>query len=93
MLEAPEQDYAPEIKAPRRTSATPNRKLRRDFSEDFAEDFADDFAEEDDAPGHAAAAGWRAAEVSRRVAANQVGKDRGGLRGAGLPGALCGGCC
>lgn len=46
MLEAPEQDYAREPRAPRRTSAAPARKLRRDLSEDFA----DDFPEEDDAP-------------------------------------------
>ncbi len=46
MLEAPEQDYAREPAAPRRTSAAPARKLRRDLSEDFADDFPD----EDDAP-------------------------------------------
>jgi cell division protein FtsQ len=46
VLEAPEQDYAPEMTVPRRTSVAPNRKLRRDFSEDFAEDFA----EEEDVP-------------------------------------------
>lgn len=46
MLEAPEQEYAREPVAPRRTSATPKRKLRRDFSEDFADDFP-----EDDLPG------------------------------------------
>ena len=38
MLDAPEQDYAPESVAPRRTSVTPKRKLRRDFTEDFADD-------------------------------------------------------
>ena len=38
VLEAPEQDYAPEPVAPRRTSVTPKRKLRRDFTEDFADD-------------------------------------------------------
>jgi cell division protein FtsQ len=46
VLEAPEQDYAREPAVPRRTSAAPRRKLRRDFSEDFADDFPD----EDDAP-------------------------------------------
>jgi cell division protein FtsQ len=46
VLETPEQDYAREPKAPRRTSGEPRRKLRRDFSEDFADDFPD----EDDAP-------------------------------------------
>jgi cell division protein FtsQ len=46
VLEAPEQDYAREPRVPRRTSAVPKRKLRRDFSEDFA----DDFPEEEDAP-------------------------------------------
>lgn len=46
MLEAPEQEYAREPVASRRTSATPKRKLRRDFSEDFA----DDFSEDDDLP-------------------------------------------
>ncbi|HZY60996.1 MAG TPA: FtsQ-type POTRA domain-containing protein [Edaphobacter sp.] len=47
MLEAPEQEYAREPMVPRRTSATPKRKLRRDFSEDFA----DDFPEDDELPG------------------------------------------
>lgn len=42
VLEAPEQDYAREPAVPRRTSAAPRRKLRRDFSEDFADDFPDD---------------------------------------------------
>jgi cell division protein FtsQ len=46
VLEAPEQDYAREPAVPRRTSAAPKRKLRRDFTEDFADDFPD----EDDAP-------------------------------------------
>ena len=42
----PEQDYAREPRVPRRTSAAPTRKLRRDFTEDFA----DDFPEDEDAP-------------------------------------------
>jgi cell division protein FtsQ len=46
VLEAPEQDYARETRVPRRTSAAPARKLRRDLSEDFA----DDFPEDNDAP-------------------------------------------
>jgi cell division protein FtsQ len=46
VLDAPEQNRASEPARPRRVSATPNRKLRRDFSEDFADDFDD----EDDAP-------------------------------------------
>ncbi len=46
MLEAPEQDFAREPAVPRRTSAAPRRKLRRDLSEDFA----DDFPEDEDAP-------------------------------------------
>ena len=46
MLETPEKDYVREPAVPRRTSAAPKRKLRRDFSEDFA----DEFPEEDDAP-------------------------------------------
>ncbi len=45
MLEAPEQDYASEPVAPRRTSVTPKRKLRRDFTEDFADDWEDPLAE------------------------------------------------
>ena len=65
MLEAPEQDYAPELTVPRRTSATPNRKLRRDFSDDFAEDFAD--SDEDDVP------------VTRRGRKGVRVKFRGGL--------------
>ncbi|MEO6910552.1 MAG: FtsQ-type POTRA domain-containing protein, partial [Edaphobacter sp.] len=44
MLEAPEKDYAREPAVPRRTSATPARKLRRDLSEDFADDFSDEDA-------------------------------------------------
>jgi cell division protein FtsQ len=35
VVETPEQSYAPEKAVPRRTSATPRRKLRRDFDEDF----------------------------------------------------------
>jgi cell division protein FtsQ len=46
VLEAPERDYAREPLVPRRTSAAPKRKLRRDLSEDFADDFPDD----EDAP-------------------------------------------
>ena len=55
VLEAPEQDYAPEFRAPRRTSASPKRKLRRDFSEDFA----DDLMEDDDVPAAARRGGVR----------------------------------
>ena len=55
MLDAPEQDYAREPKVPRRTSAAPKRKLRRDFSEDFA----DDFPEDDDASGRRRSQGLR----------------------------------
>lgn len=40
MLEAPEDEYAPDA-APRRASVTPQRKLRRDFTEDFADGLAD----------------------------------------------------
>jgi cell division protein FtsQ len=39
VLDAPKTDYASEQRVPRRTSAAPSRKLRRDFDEDFAEDF------------------------------------------------------
>jgi cell division protein FtsQ len=46
VLEAPEQDYAREARVPRRRSAAPTRKLRRDLTEDFADDFPD----ESDAP-------------------------------------------
>jgi cell division protein FtsQ len=46
VLEAPERNYAPESVVPRRVTASPNRKLRRDFSEEFADDFDDD----EDAP-------------------------------------------
>ena len=42
MLEAPEERYASESGGPRRVSAAPNRKLRRDLSEDFAEPYEDD---------------------------------------------------
>ncbi|MCU1253125.1 MAG: Polypeptide-transport-associated domain protein FtsQ-type [Edaphobacter sp.] len=42
MLEAPEERYASESAGPRRVSAAPNRKLRRDLSEDFAEPYEDD---------------------------------------------------
>src|ERR1700754_4625808 len=44
VLEAPEERYASESARPRRASATPNRKLRRDLSEDFAEPYEDDLA-------------------------------------------------
>jgi cell division protein FtsQ len=37
VLEAPERDYAPESAGPRRVSASPNRKLRRDFSDELAD--------------------------------------------------------
>jgi cell division protein FtsQ len=46
VLEAPERKYASEPVVPRRVTASPNRKLRRDFSEEFADDFDDD----EDAP-------------------------------------------
>jgi cell division protein FtsQ len=46
VLEAPERNYAPESVVPRRVTASPNRKLRRDFSEEFADDFDGD----EDAP-------------------------------------------
>jgi cell division protein FtsQ len=46
VLDAPERRYASESGAPRRVSASQDRRLRRDLSEDFAED---PFAE-DDAP-------------------------------------------
>ncbi len=50
MLEAPEQDYAPESERPRRGSGGLGRRVRREFSEDFADDF-DGFDEESsDAP-------------------------------------------
>ena len=42
MLDAPETRYAPEQAVPRRTSAAPSRRVRRDFSEDFAADLDDD---------------------------------------------------
>jgi cell division protein FtsQ len=44
VLEAPERNYAPESVVPRRVTASPNRKLRRDFTEEFADDFDDDAA-------------------------------------------------
>jgi cell division protein FtsQ len=46
VLEAPEQDYAREVRVPRRKSPAPARKLRRELTEDFADDFPD----ESDAP-------------------------------------------
>jgi cell division protein FtsQ len=58
VVETPEQDYAPEFVAPRRTSVTPKRKLRRDFTDDFADDFSGD----DDEP-----AGRRRGGVRVRV--------------------------
>jgi cell division protein FtsQ len=42
VLEAPGERYASESVGPRRVSAAPNRKLRRDLSEDFAEPYEDD---------------------------------------------------
>lgn len=44
VLEAPERNYAPESVVPRRVTASPNRKLRRDFSDDFTDDFDDEDA-------------------------------------------------
>ncbi len=49
MVETPERSYAPEQVVPRRTSATPRRKLRRDFEEDFDSAVEDEFS--DEAPG------------------------------------------
>jgi cell division protein FtsQ len=46
VLAAPERNYAPKPAGPRRVSASPNRKLRRDFSDEFADEFMDD----EDAP-------------------------------------------
>jgi cell division protein FtsQ len=51
----PEQDRASEYSVPRRVSASPNRKLRRDFSEDFA----DDPYEDDDMPARRRSRGLR----------------------------------
>jgi cell division protein FtsQ len=57
VLEAPEKSYASESRGsrgPRRVSASPDRKLRRDLSEDFADD-----PWEDDAPAGRRKAGLR----------------------------------
>jgi cell division protein FtsQ len=48
VVETPERSYAPEEVVPRRTSATPRRKLRRDFDDEF--DSADGFGD-DESPG------------------------------------------
>jgi cell division protein FtsQ len=56
VVETPERNYAPEQVVPRRTSATPRRKLRRDFDEDF--DAGDGFGD-DDGPGVRRNAGTR----------------------------------
>jgi cell division protein FtsQ len=50
VLEAPEQRYAPEAGGPRRVSASPKRRVRRDLGEDFAGDFGDDLYDDDDPP-------------------------------------------
>jgi cell division protein FtsQ len=42
VLEAPEERYASDSGGPRRVSAAPNRRLRRDLSEDFADPYEDD---------------------------------------------------
>jgi cell division protein FtsQ len=55
VLEAPERNYAPETAGPRRVSASPSRKLRRDLTEDLADDFSDD----EDAPVTRRPAGLR----------------------------------
>jgi len=58
VLEAPEKNYASESRGsrgPRRVSASPDRKLRRDLSEDFA----DDPYWEEDAPASRRKAGLR----------------------------------
>jgi cell division protein FtsQ len=55
VLDAPEQKRGSEYNAPRRVSASPNRKLRRDRSEDFA----DDPYEDDDVPMRPRSTGLR----------------------------------
>jgi cell division protein FtsQ len=50
VVETPERSYAPDQVVPRRTSATPRRKLRRDLDEDFNSDFEDGFGD-DESPG------------------------------------------
>jgi cell division protein FtsQ len=44
VLEAPERNYPPETAGPRRVSASPNRKVRRDFSEELADALDDEDA-------------------------------------------------
>jgi cell division protein FtsQ len=67
VLEAPGERYASESPGPRRVSAAPNRKLRRDLSEDFAEPY-----EDDDVPGGRRGAGVRVR--FRGVAATKWGR-------------------
>jgi cell division protein FtsQ len=83
VLEAPGQDYAREPAVPRRTSAAPRRKLRRDLSEDFA----DDFPEDEDAP-----AGRRQRGVKLRLRWG-LPRTKWGRIGAGLALLMLAGVC
>jgi cell division protein FtsQ len=82
VLEAPERNYAPEPVVPRRVSASPNRKLRRDLSEEFA----DDFGEDEDAPVDRR-------PVGLRLRFRGMPKTMGGRIAAAAALALCLGMC
>jgi cell division protein FtsQ len=77
VLEAPEQNYASGPVVPRRVTASPNRKLRRDFSEDFTDDFDDE-----DAPVPQRRSGLR-------LRFRGLPRTMGGRIAAGLVLALC----
>jgi cell division protein FtsQ len=82
VLEAPERNYAPETAGPRRVSASPSRKLRRDLTEDLADDFSDD----EDAPVTRRPAGLR-------LRFGGLPKTMGGRIAAAAALALCLGVC
>jgi cell division protein FtsQ len=91
VLEAPEDGYASKARGPRRVSATPNRKLRRDLSDDFADDF-DGFDEDGGAPGGRRQSGVSGAS-GFRLRFRGLPRTTGGRIAAGVMLALCLGFC
>lgn len=85
VLDAPEPKYAPKSATPRRISASPNRKLRHDFSEDFEDDFND----EEGIPVERRRAGLSGIRLSFRG----LPRTTGGRVAAGVTLLLCLGLC
>jgi cell division protein FtsQ len=85
VLDASEPSYAPKSTTPRRISASPNRKLRRDFSEDFEDDFND----EEDVPVERRRAGLSGIRLRFRG----LPRTTGGRISAAIALSLCLGLC